>query len=150
MILRKLTKEQWKEFEPEAHQLCFGYRVEPDYHNFSHTLVTELDGKPIAYAQIRELNKDTCYYHFGAVFPPCRGTANSMRSLRMFTEETMKQYKYIITNIRNTNTAMLKLELSIGFVPIGMIVQNNELWLELKLERDTWTQKQKYTKQSED
>ncbi len=94
----------------------FGFYVEhrtPD----AVMLVEEKDRSILyAFASLFEKSKQEVYICYGGAI---RRGPRAIVSMRLVVEELHKTYPYITLNVENSNVAMLKLALHVGFLIIG-------------------------------
>lgn len=133
--VKKLSPSEWAILSRNAHLLVFNEVRESDMDRISFALMCEEDGLPLAYATIRELDKESVYWQYGGSFPSAKNTVKSVTCYRKVAEWCKDAgYKRVTTYVENTNTTMLKMALSVGFKAIGIRNFKQTILLELLLE----------------
>lgn len=131
-----MTPAQWADgFDENAHKIVFGKLPPPG-------LIVDLalyaaDGtskSPLAYATVRELDRDNCYLQFGGAVPEIRGTVVIHRIYDRFIEMLALKWKYTTTRIENDNIAYLRLAMAKGFRICGTASDGQKTLVELSME----------------
>lgn len=135
----KVSSDRWAELAASAHLAVFNETLPPEYDriDFALLVVEKMHNQPVAYLTARELDADSVYLKHGGVFPPIKGTINSVVTYREMMKWCLERYKRITTLVENTNTAYLKMALQVGFKPIGMRYFKGSLLVELFLGEET-------------
>ena len=139
--VEKICNEAWRVISQNAHALCFNERRDPEMDRIDFALLNvkiEKDEKtPLNYCTVKELDSESVYWQYGGAFPNTKGTPISLHSYKRNADWCFAQgYKRITTYIQNINTAMLKVAIHIGFIPIGVRYFKGEIFVELLLERN--------------
>lgn len=95
----------------------------------------------MSYCTVRVLDAESCYWQYGGAFPGCKGTLYSLRSYQEYAKWCFKYgFQRVTTYIENTNTAMIKIALKVGFRIIGTRFFKGHVLVEFLLEKDeAWT-----------
>jgi hypothetical protein len=131
MRVERLTPEQWQQLSGYAHEAVFGKKKDPFAERISYAWLVIEDEKPAAYITVLELDADTAYWQFGGAFPWAWNSRRVTKSYDLCIQAQEKLSKRFATRIENTNTPMLKLALSRGFVPVGIRTYQGSILLEL-------------------
>lgn len=131
--IRKLSQEQWVEHLAEsAHFLAFGTNRPGDIEriDFALLMVDENDSAS-AYITCKEMDSETLYWQYGGAMPKYKETIYAYQGYALFIGWAFDHYKRVFTRIENTNLAMLKLALKLGFVVTGTNTFKGKIYLEL-------------------
>jgi hypothetical protein len=119
VIVERFNQTEWRELSSEAHMACFAETRPNSVDRIDFALMTADEVGPIAYMTLREIDSETVYLQYGGSFRP-----NSVSSFRSYTImlNRLKElgYKAGLTYIENTNTAMLKFALKVGWLITGV------------------------------
>lgn len=127
--LQKLSKAEWEPRAEFAHRIAFNEKREGDRSTFA--LMAIEDEKPLGYMSCIEMDAETVYLQFGGLFPPGEKSIRGFRGYALAIEELRGQYKNLFTLIENTNLAMLKMALKVGFLIVGTRYFKGSLMVEL-------------------
>lgn len=131
----KYSPAEWDLFAEEAHKVVFREIRKPDMNRISYALLLTEDKVPLAYATLRELDKESVYWQHGGVFPPAEKNVSAVKCyLRVLSYCVDAGYHRVTTYIENTNKAMLKMALTVGFIPMGIRYFDKQIFLEFLLE----------------
>lgn len=130
--VRKYEIMDWNDLSEDAHMLCFGeYRpCVLERYDFALGVLDE-NGLISGYVTCIELDAKTIYWQYGGIFPKYKGSVYSLRGFGQIIGWCREHYNRISTKIENTNTAMLKLAIKMGFIVNGVHVFGGKVFLEL-------------------
>lgn len=128
--------EKWAELSERAHLIVFNELKKPDMNRIDYALLVESkSGEPMFYAECRELAKDSLFWQYGGAFPGTKGTIVSVRCFEQLIEwAEFAGYTRISFLVENTNEAMLKLAMRMGFLITGIRMHKGGVFLENILE----------------
>lgn len=135
MRVERFEKEAWKKFAESAHLICFKENrpLGLDRIDFALFAITD-GGVPAGYITCRETDSESLYWQFGGAFPSVKGTIMSYRAYEDFVNWTKARYKRAYTLIENTNSAMLRMAWSVGFLIVGIKNFKGQILLEHLME----------------
>ena len=137
MLVERIGKEQWQQMEDHAHLAIFAENP-PETQgrmDFALLVVDDDNGTVLQYVTCKELDDKTLYWGYGGSFPSCKGTVKSWQGYQALTRYCKEMgYEHIFTLIENTNRAMLKFALKIGYKIIGIRHVDGSTMLEHVLE----------------
>lgn len=117
-----------------AHLLAFGTKKSASHERIDFALLC-IDGARVeGYLTAKEMDHETVYWQFGGALPHVKGSVKSLRGYKLFVEWAKSHYKRVQTRIENTNTAMLKFAMHVGFLIVGVRYVQGSTLLELELE----------------
>lgn len=133
--VKLLGQGDWAQFHDDAFVAVFGERRpwELDRANFA-LLVVDDNNAPSGYVSCVEMDAETIYWQHGGALPNYRSTLYALQGYRKLIEWCRADYKRITTRIENTNLAMLKMALKVGFLIQGTYIHKGQVFLELCLE----------------
>lgn len=132
ITVKKLSADDWAGFSEAAHKICFSEQKPKEWDRIDFALLgVNSDDVPLGYVTCREMDANAVYWQFGGAFPSSRGTINSFACYAEFFRFCQLRYKRIATYIENTNQAMLKMAMKIGFLITGIRNFDGEILLEL-------------------
>lgn len=136
MIVRKLTKEEWKPLSEQAHLVVFNEAKDASIERIDFALVAEdKDQVPCSYTTCRELDADSLYFQYGGSFPGTKGTTKSIAAFEGFVRWAKEAgYKRVTFYVENWNAAMLKLAMRTGFLITGVRNYKSHVLVEHLLE----------------
>ncbi len=123
----KLSPWDWARYSETAHLICFGEHKPVSLDRIDFALVCKSDSNLLGYVTCREIDEKTLYWQFGGAFP---GTKNSFRGYQTLIEYCSTRYKRLTTLIENTNMAMLKMAMKVGYRIVGIRFFNGTILLE--------------------
>lgn len=133
--IEKLSPSEWDLFAEDAHKIAFNEIRKPDMNRISYALLLTENKVPLAYATVRELDAETAYWQHGGVFPPAEKTVSAVKCyLKVLSYCVDAGYKRVTTYIENTNKAMLKMAITIGFIPMGVRYFKQQIFVEFLLD----------------
>lgn len=138
LIARQISPEDWALVAEQAHLLAFQERRPAEMNKISFCVTVEekeKPGVPLVFATMRELDSESIYWQYGGVFSPAQKSIKTYacyHKVSQFTKEL--GFKRVTTYVENTNKAMLKLAIDLGFIPIGIRNFKQQILLELLLE----------------
>ncbi len=135
MRVIRLTPQQWGQYSILAHEVVFNEMRDPAIERISHALLTLYNDVPAAYATCQELDATTVYWQYGGMFPSVRGTILSFRAYQALLRESLDKYERVCFRVENTNFAMLKFAIKLGFQIVGLRNFKGKVFLEHVLER---------------
>lgn len=134
MIVKRIASEEWRTISADAHLVVFGTEKSAAHERVDFALLC-LEGDRIeGYLTAKEMDHETVYWQFGGSMPHIKGSAKSFRGYQLFVDWAKAHYKRVQTRIENTNTAMLKMALHVGFLIVGVRFVQGSTLLELELE----------------
>lgn len=134
-VVKKISKEEWKEMSASAHLICFNEKRDPEMDRIDFALLNVRGEEPLNYCTVRELDSESVYWQYGGAFPNTKGTGTSFYSYQRYADWCFDQgYKRITTYVQNDNLAMLKIALQVGFRIIGTRTFKGCIMVELLLE----------------
>lgn len=133
--IKLLAPSEWERFHDDAFVASFGERRswELDRAHFA-LLVVDDGGAPSGYVSCIEMDSETLYWQHGGALPNYKGTLYSIQGYRKLIDWCRTDYHRITTRIENTNLAMLKMALQIGFLIQGTFTHKGQLFVELCFE----------------
>ena len=136
VVVKRIEKDVWvSSFSEHAHKAVFEELKPKEWDRIDYALITvnEQD-EPTCYMTCREFSHDTVYWQYGGSFPNVRGTVGSYVGYTAFRDWHKERYARVVTYIENTNSKMLKMAASIGFIITGVRNYKGEVLLEHLLE----------------
>lgn len=132
MTVKKVTKEDWAELSEKAHLIVFNQNSKPEMERIDYALMVESNsGIPLQYATCRELDGESVYVQYGGSFPGTKGSTRSLRCAEKLLEwAEFAGYRRVSFFVENTNEAMLKLAMRLGFLIVGVRNFKNKILLE--------------------
>ena len=132
--IEKLSPEQWRKLSKDVHLVAFHEVSDPAEDRIDYALLIVDRQTPAGYMTVKEMDGGTAYLQHGGAFPNHAGTVHAFRQYSVAIKELSAQYDYIWTRIENTNTAMIKMALNVGFVINGTYFHEPKLYLELLMD----------------
>ncbi len=131
--VKKIDRDVWiKEMSDLAHLDAFGEtRQYGERIDFALLFVDREQDKPAGYVTAVEMDSETLYVQYGGVFSKYRKSIYPIQIIEAGLEWVFSQYKRLATRVENTNSAMLKIYLKLGFLIIGTRTFKNKIYLEL-------------------
>lgn len=129
MQVQKYSADEWKLVSEDAHMLIFNELRSGEMNRIDFSLVV-WDDKPLGYMTCREFDSETIYISYGGSFGKSFKILEAYKT--MLSE--LKIYKRATTLVENTNTTMLKMAMSQGFLITGIKNFKDSIFLELILE----------------
>ena len=130
---RRLDAEQWYQLSENAHKVVFGVNREAELERIDFALLILVDDELGGYFTCKEFDAETLYIQYGGVFPNFKGTIHTLPGYRAMIEWVKKCYPRSWTKIENTNAAMLKMALQVGFRPTGVASFKGKLFVEMSM-----------------
>lgn len=132
MRVVQIMPEKWKELSERAHLIVFNELKKPETSRIDFALLVEsASGEPMQYAECREIAEGSLFMQYGGSFPGTKGTVASVRCLEQILEwAEFAGYKRISFLVENTNEAMLKLAMRMGFLITGIRMHKGKVFLE--------------------
>lgn len=136
LSVKKIGPQLWSStFSEHAHLGVFGEFHDRNLDRIDYALLCiNKEDEPVAYMTCRELDSESVYWQYGGVFGPYRNSVTAFRACESFTKYHRENYKRCATYIENTNTAMLKVALKLGFKISGIRNFKNSVLVEHLLE----------------
>ena len=125
-----MTTEQWSEYAEAAHKLCFSEARPREFDRSTFALMYVRDEIPYCYVSCHEMDKETVYLQFGGIFRAEQKMPYSFHGYQKMIEALSTRYLKATTSIENTNVAMLKPAMRIGFRIVGIRVFKEIVLLE--------------------
>ena len=139
--VQRIDKYKWASLAKNAHLICFDEIRDPMMDRIDFALINERNDNPLNYCTVRELDSESVYWQYGGAFPNSKGTGESYYSYKRNAAWCFDEgYLRVTTYIENTNLAMLKIALKVGFLVIGTRTFKGHVMLELLLERERFEQ----------
>ncbi len=134
--LLEIPRFEWVAYCSEAaHEAAFGTVKKAESERLDFALLAVKNEIPMGYITCREHDDKTVYWQFGAAFPGTKGTAGTYKIYSAAVEHCLKRYDRILTYIGNTNTAMLRLAMQVGFRVTGVRNYDGEILVEHTISR---------------
>lgn len=134
--VRHVDSKFWLDkYSEKAHLSSFGEFRPKELERIDFALVATDGPEPKGFVTCKEMDSETLYWQYGGAFS---GTQNTFAVAPCYFEMIkwcLDRYQRVTTRIENTNIAMLKLAFKVGFLVIGTRVFNNQIFLELLLEK---------------
>lgn len=133
MIIERLTPNQWSELSENAYKASFGNYRPSTKDRVDFALLGVESGVPVGFITCYEHDSETIYWQFGGAFP---GTLKTLKVLEYYSQAVdwcRGRYKKILTFIENTNLAMLRLAMKVGFRISGVRYYNGSILVEHSL-----------------
>lgn len=130
MIVKQITKEEWKPLAKPVHEAVFGELWDPEFERLDYALIADVNGIAIQYAVIRESDRDTAYVQYGGSFPDHRNSIVSYRAYQAILNWLYERYKAVSFLTENINLPMIKFAIKEGFIIVGMRNFNGHVMLE--------------------
>ncbi|MEZ0392071.1 MAG: hypothetical protein ACAH59_07655 [Pseudobdellovibrionaceae bacterium] len=133
MTIEKISLSEWKELHMENmfEDVFDGQR---DYELETCDFVLLVRDKyfvPVGFITCHEMDSETLYWQFGGATKKIKRTLHVAGHYVQFLKWSLTHYKRVTTRIENTNSAMLKMALSCGFLIYGVWNFKNKIYLEL-------------------
>ena len=129
-----LPSEEWSRFSEKSHVVVFGEARSSHLDKIDYTLLVWPDKEVGGFMTIKEMDSETCYIQHGGVYPNYEKSVHVLKGYKAMLGYLKDMYKIIWKRIENTNTPMIKMALSQGFIINGCSLVKNKLYLELILE----------------
>ncbi len=136
--VERLESDKWIQDSELAHRLSFDAHRSKDLERIDFALVTMKDSKPHGYVTCIEMDSETVYWQIGGAFPNAKGTGAVVPCYIAMVDWCLERYRRITTRIENTNVAMLRLAMKVGFLIVGTWNFKGKIYLELLLEGESW------------
>jgi hypothetical protein len=137
MIVEKLSPSEWSDISENAHLVVFNEKISKLSNRIDFTLLAKKeDGVLAGYVTCREHDAETLYWQYGGAFPGTIKTIGSYHFCMAMRDWAKDRYKRVTMLIENTNKAMLKMAVSMGFIITGVRTYNGFVLLEHVLEFD--------------
>jgi len=136
MRVVQIMPDKWAELSERAHLIVFNELKKPEMNRIDFALLVESkSGEPMQYAECRELGQGSLFMQYGGSFPGTKGTLASVRCFEEILEwAEFANYHRLSFLVENTNEAMLKLAMRMGFLITGIRVHKGKVFLENVLE----------------
>ena len=134
MNIKKLTPQQWAELSEKAHLIVFGKNKPASMDRIDYALLCEDDKNILGYITVREQDSESVYWQFGGTFPGTRSTIKAFHVFQAFIRWARENCKRVAMLVENTNTAMLKFAMKMGFRIVGIRNFQGNILLEHLLE----------------
>lgn len=118
--VEKISPQAWKSIGAKAHQLAFGEGRPTGQERLDFALLVLEDDTILGYMTCRELDAVTLQWLYGGVIGKSHACL-TWRGLRAAIHWCKAAgYEKLLSIVENTNRAMLKLELTLGFLIFGL------------------------------
>ena len=134
MEIQRLTLDEWAPMAEKAHAVCFNEERPHEANKFDFALLVSKDGVAMCYATVFEFDDLSAYMQHGGAFPEGRGFA-AFRGYNLIIEYLLERYPRLMTKVKNTNRRMLKLCLEVDFIPNGIEVFGDEVFVRFLKDR---------------
>lgn len=131
MVVEKVSLEEFNLIGEDIHRGTFGVERPKHMNTFDFALIVRNETTLLAYATLIEHDAESVYMQHGGAFTEAKGTAAVARAYYMMIKWLKERYRNAFTQILNLNIPMLKLALSAGFIPTGMILHADGIWIQL-------------------
>lgn len=134
-ILR-ISGDEWSEkYATEAHLLAFSQDRSKSMDRTTFALLYIVDEVPYMYMSCHEMDETSVYVQFGGTFRPEEKKPYALRAYTSLIGMLLTTYERVATKIANTNTAMLRPAMRVGFRIDGVSYFKGVVYLEHMLER---------------
>lgn len=131
MRLEIIAPEDWKKHHSNVHEAVFGEKQNPEFIRFDFAMVCEDDkGALIGYGLAKERDRGHVHLSWGGAFPAARGSMKVWKAYKMALDELKQVYYSASSFVENTNKTMLKLNMALGFLIVGLHYENGKIYLE--------------------
>ncbi len=135
MNVVQVTPQDWASLSANAHESVFAEKRPAEWDRIDYALLAVNDANvPVAYVTCQERDSKTVYWQFGGAFPSVRGLGTGFSAYLEFVNFARENYEKVYTSIQNTNTAMLKVAMKVGFLICGVKFVNGNVFVEHLLE----------------
>lgn len=134
--IEKIDKYEWAKMSEKAHLICFKELRAAHMDRIDFALLGVKDGIVQHYCTVKELDFESCYWQYGGQFPSAKDHL-SVSSYKDMAEWCFNEgYKRVTTYIQNTNSAMMRIALKVGFIIVGVRYFHGEVYVEFLLEKN--------------
>lgn len=138
-MIRVITPNNWKLMAQDVHACVHGTLRDPNMDRVDFVLLGVDDKDEMAgYITVKVFDDASVYFGWGGMFPSYKGTTKTYHIYKEAILFIFTQFKRINTYIRNTNVAMLKLAMKVGFLITGIKVIDNIIYCDLLLEEASY------------
>lgn len=138
ITIRSLSIEEWKPLAEQAHLVVFSTLYPSEHQRFDGVLLaTDEFDTMLAYVSFREFSYDVVYWQYGGAFPGIKGGIHSFNVYQEFLKTHFQKYRVVTTLIENTNVAMLKFAMKVGFRITGIRCVGESVLLEHTIEKNS-------------
>lgn len=132
MEVKRITRGDWATLSERAHLVVFNEIRKPEMDRIDFALIVDNgSGMPLQFATCREVDSESLYIQYGGSFPGTKGTPKSLRCFNAILDwANLAGYRRVAFLVENTNSAMLKLALGVGFKVIGIRNYRGSILLE--------------------
>lgn len=135
MTIEVLNPTQWEKVSEATHLVCFSEHRPRDLDRVDFAMVVSDGDMPVAYMTVKEHDAETVYLQHGGRFPHSLGAGKSLRAyVLMLNRLSELGYERANTLIENTNTAMQKVALKVGWKITGTRFFDGKLLVENSIE----------------
>jgi RimJ/RimL family protein N-acetyltransferase len=130
--IKKVSQQDWNMLSKDAHMISFGVIRDPSLDRISFALIAvDNQGEVSGYVTCVEMDSETLYWQHGGAMPEYAGTIYTIKGYSQFINWSREHYKRVSTKIENTNSAMLKLAMKLGFKIVGTHTFKNKVYVDL-------------------
>jgi RimJ/RimL family protein N-acetyltransferase len=130
--VKKISSEDWQLMSESAHVIAFGEKRESKMDRVDFGLIAiDNKGEVSGYVTCIEMDQETIYWQHGGAMPEYKGSIHTIQGYTLFVNWCHEHYRRITTKIENTNTAMLKLAMKLGFTITGTEVFKGKLLVQM-------------------
>ncbi len=134
--VQSMSPDVFSEIACEAAALSsFGVSRSRHLDRIDFALIAMKDEKPAGYVTCLEMDADTIYWQIGGAFADAKKTGVVVPCYLAMIDWCLDRYHRITTRIENTNQAMLRLAMKVGFLIVGTWNFKGTIYLELLLEK---------------
>lgn len=131
-----LPAEEFALVSEELFRLVFGSARAKDLERVDFAVLVEAHGKLAAFVSCYEHQAGELYIQYGGALPDFQRSPRVLRGYRFLLRFLLAHYPALMTRIENSNSAMLRLALSCGWLIVGLRMSSNrKLLVELSNSR---------------
>lgn len=124
--------ESWAQISADAHMACFGEDRSDSLNTFDFVVGCLVNEVLSGYFTCKLMDADTVYIQHGGSFPNYAKTIYVMRGYVTMLNALRERYKRAWTRIENSNRAMLKMAMTMGFKVVGTYTFKGKIFVELE------------------
>lgn len=130
--IKRVEPQDWNMLSRDAHMVSFGVARDPSLDRLSFALIAvDNQGEVSGYVTCIEMDRETLYWQHGGAMPEYEKSIHTIKGYSQFINWSREHYKRVSTKIENTNTAMLKLAMKLGFMVVGTHTFKNKIYIDL-------------------
>lgn len=131
--IQRIEKDDWvaSRLSELAHRISFSEVRDGGSERIDYALlVVNEENVPCGYMTCMELDQSTVYWQYGGAFPSAAKSIWTMKGYQLLADWHRARYRHILTFIENTNVAMLKMAMRVGFLVTGIRHLDGRILLE--------------------